>query len=329
MGESHRCGRQTAPTTPLSYSGYTSLGMEPMPLDRAIGVFRKWLAIPLESTFHTADDLHRLPPPPRPPGPVPVPAQRSAVITQGFATFELSPEARQEIIHAIRQPERLLLTIRQGSPKIPPFVLPVVFVISPLLTSAEREHLRRQQTAQLAYFDKCIGKTRAVLLQLTDEGANPLFILSILLRYALRGGTVFPSPRTARLSRSQFALGTPLPWLKPGGSPEPVRLTAQTTLAAPSPVRRRGPAGIGANVGMALLANHLQVATKRRGPHATEIAALFRVWGDNLSRLNRERVYRRIKRVQEEHSRDFHRLVLNEARQMPADRVFFERFAQS
>jgi hypothetical protein len=206
-------------------------------------------------------------------------------------------------------------------------VLPVVFVISTPLTSAEREHLRTRQAAQLAYFDTSIKETRGVLLRLTDEGASPLFILSILLRYARRGGTVFPSPRTARLSRSQFALGTPLSWLKPAASPEPVRFTAQTTLAALSPVRRRGPAGLGTNVGMALLANHFRVATKRRTPHAAQIAALFRVWGHNLDRLNRERVYRRIKRVQDEHARDLRQLVLDEARQMKSDQAFFERFA--
>lgn len=299
-----------------------------MPLDRAIGVFQKWLAVPLESMFRTEEELRRHPPPPRPPGSVRMPAG-SAVITQAFATFRLSAEARRETIHALRQPERLLLAMRQGSRRIPPFVLPIVFVFSTPLTSAEREHLRRQQSAQLAYFDTRIGETRAVLRQLTDDAANPLFILSILLRYARRGGTVFPSVQTAHLSRSQFALGTPLPWLRQAASPEPVRLTAETTSEAPSLVRRRGPAGIGANVGMALLANHFRVATKRRGPHAAEIAALFRVWGDNLGHLNREHVYRRIKRVRQEHSRDFRRLALAEARQLNPDQVFFERFAQS
>ncbi len=298
-----------------------------MPLDHATGAFRKWLAIPLESMFRTEEELGRLPPPPRPPGLGHVPEGRSAVITQAFATFGLSADARREIIETICQPERLLLTLRQGSSRIPPVVLPVVFVLGTPLASAEREQLRTQQSAQLTYFDTSIEETRGVLLQLTEEGANPLSILSILLRYARRGGTVFPRPRTARLSRSQFALGTPLSWLTPAASPEPVRFTAQTTLAAPSPVRRRGPASLGTNVGMALLADYFRVATKRRTPHAAEIAALFRAWGDHLDRLTREHVYRRIKRVQDEHPKDLRRLALDEARQLKPDQAFFERFA--
>ena len=80
---------------------------------------------------------------------------------------------------------------------------------------------------------------------------------------------------------------------------------------------------------MALLANHFHVATRRHRPHATEISALFRVWGRELSHLNREIVYRRLKRVRSEHETEFQQLALQEADQRTAELAFFERFAPS
>jgi hypothetical protein len=208
-------------------------------------------------------------------------------------------------------------------------MLPVIFVIPAPLTAVEGEQLRRQQTERLAYFDRCVARTQSDLLQLTTEGANPLWMLSILVRYASRTGTAFPSSRVAVLPRSRFAFETPLSWTKRGDVMEPVRLTGQEASSPPPPRLRRGPAGIGVNVGMALLANYLQVATRRHGPHATGIAALFQEWGPDLSPLNREIVYRRLKRLETSHAGELRRLVREEAQQMKAEQAFFARFAES
>ncbi len=297
-------------------------------LDRSTGSLRKWLATPLESMFATAEDLRRLPPPPRPAGSARPSAQGAILVTQAFATCEVSAESRPILINALHQPEYLVQSIRQASRTIGPMMLPVMFIIPAPLTLAEGEQLRRQQTERIAYFDRCIARTHSVLLQLTEEGANPLWILSILVRYASRTGTAFPSSRAAVLPRSRFAFETPLSWTKRGDGMEPVRLTGLEASSPQPPRPRRGPAGIGVNVGMALLAHHLHVATKRHGPHATEIAALFEAWGPDLSHLNREIVYRRLKRLETSHAGELRRLVREEAQQRNAEQAFFERFAE-
>jgi len=307
----------------------SSPGMESESLDRSIAAVRKWLAIPLESMVRTEQEFRRLSPPPRPKGPVPQPSNDSYLMTRGVPRQEIPAESRRAFIDALRQPERVVFSLRQGARQSGPIVLPMTFGVATPLTTAERAQLRSQQAAELERFDQCITETRGVLLQLATEGANPLFILSILLGYGSRSGTVFPSSQGTVLHRSQFALETPLAWLKPGAAMEPVRLTGATTSSPQRARRRRGPAGIGPNVGMALLAKHFRVATKRRQPHATEIATLFGVWGRDLRGLTREIVYRRIKRVEEQHAKEFHRLARDEAQQMDADRTFFERLVPS
>jgi len=232
------------------------------------------------------------------------------------------------VIDTISQPESVLLTVRQGRRTVGPIMQPVVFVISSPLTTAERDQLRRQQAAKVEQFDRCIAATRGVLLGLVKDGADPFFLLSILVRYASTPGTVFPSFQEAVLPRSRFAFQTPLSWVKPRQPLEPVRLTGWTPAPPPAPRKRRGPAGIGANVGMALLAHHLHAATKRGGPHATELAALFTVWGYDLRGLSREIVYRRITRVKQEHATEFRQLTRDDACHVNAERVFFKRFAR-
>ena len=308
--------------------GYTFPPMNPEDLDRAVAAFRTWLALPLESMFQTAEDLQGHPPPPKPTLSVQRSAPGEIVMTQGHGLREIPPEARRSVIDTISQPESLLLTVRQGRRTVGPIMQPVMFVISSPLTTAEREQLRRQQAATVEQFDRCIAATRGVLLGLVKDGADPFFLLSILVRYASTPGTVFPSFQEAVLPRSQFAFQTPLSWVKPHQPLEPVRLAGWTPAPSPAPRKRRGPAGIGANVGMALLAQHLHVATKRGGPHATELAALFTVWGRDLRGLNREIVYRRITRVKQEHATEFRQLTRDDARQVNAERVFFKRFAQ-
>ncbi len=307
----------------------SSLAMVSESLDRSIAAVRRWLAIPLESMVRTEQEVRRRSPPPRPKEPVPQPANDRYLMTRVVPWQEIPAESRRAFIDAFRQPERVVFSLHQGARQSGPIVLPMLFVVATPLTTAERAQLRSQQAAELERFDQCITETRDILLQLVTEGANPLFILSILLGYGSRSGTVFPSSQGAVLHRSQFSLETPLTWLKPGASTEPVRLTGATKSSPPRARRRRGPAGIGPNVGMALLAKHFRVATRRRQPHAAEIATLFGVWGHDLHRLNREIVYRRIKRVAEQHAKEFHRLAREEAQQLDADRAFFERLVPS
>ncbi len=302
--------------------------MEPEVLDRAIGAFRTWLTVPLESMFQTAEDLHGHQQPPMPPRSVHRPAHGGVLITRGCGLREIPPETRRSVIDAISQPESVLLSVRQGRRTVGPIMLPVVFVITGPLTTAERTQLRSQQAAAVERFDRCIADTRGVLLQLVQDGADPFFLLSILVRYASTPGTVFPSFQEAVLSRSRFAFHTPLSWVKPGQRLEPVRLAGWTPSPPSAPRKRRGPAGIGGNVGIALLAQHLHAATKRRGPHATELAVLFTVWGRDLRGLNREIVYRRIRRVKQEHLKELRQLTRDEACYVNAERVFFERFAR-
>ncbi len=298
-------------------------------LDRSIASLRTWLATPLESMFATAEDLRSAPPPPRSSPSEPLANNDVVRVTSACVTWEISAESRSAVIKAMNRPEYALHSLHQESRTLGPTILPIVVIIPTPLTAAEREQLGRQQAAELAYFDRCVLRTRDVLLQLTEEGAHPLWILSILVRYASRAGTVFPSSQVAVLPHSQFTFETPLSWTTPRDAMEPVRLRGHAASSPPSPRRRRGPEGIAVNVGMALLANHFHATTTRHGPHATDISALFRVWGRELSHLNREIVYRRLKRVQSEHATEFQQLALEEACQMTPELAFFERFAPS
>jgi hypothetical protein len=287
-------------------------------LTRAIAFHRATLATPVDDHFVTPEHLRQMPLPPEP-----APEWRQAgqfVITRAMCTVEVPAGERAPILAAVRWPLAAILTLRHGK-HIRPILAQEIYILSSPLTDSERTELRTRQDRQLRDFDACVAQTRPTLLRLAEDGADPLFVLSVLVRYMPIRGTEVPKGESIVFRSREFdvrVLGdrTPRP-LAPladwnGGRTDklPLRLdAAKTRPAQPRPPRRRGPAETAPSIGMALLAEHFATTTRHTRTHVSDIAALVRVWAPWIrgdAYLTGKHVYNRVRRIRE--SPDF-RLV--------------------
>jgi hypothetical protein len=284
-------------------------------LDRAVAFHRATLATPVEEHFMTQEQLQRMPPPPEP-----EPQWRDPtkfLITRVMMTVEVPVEARAEVISATRWPIAGIMTLRQMK-DVRNVLAPGFYILPSPLTDSERTELSVRQERQLRDFDESVTKTRLTLVRLAEIGADPLFVLSVLVRYMPMKGTEVPKDESVVLQSSDFGLRvlshqSPNPlaqladWDAGRINKIPLRLEAgKTRPAQPRRRRKPGPAEAAPSIGMALLAQPPTTAGRQAHIGSSEIADLVRVWAPWIrgdAYLVGKHVYNRIRRIRV--SRDF------------------------
>lgn len=298
--------------------GHPDAGSAVERLTQVLAFHRATLSTPIDDHFMTPEQLREMPLPPEP-----VPQRRQAgqfMITRAMCTLEVLAEERAPIFAAVRWPLAGIITLRQGK-RIRNVLAPGVYILSSPLTDSEQTELRTRQDTQLREFDYSASATRLTLLRLVEDGADPLVVLSVLVRYMSIKGTEVPRGQSVSLRSREFDLRalanhtrSPLAPLADWDAGRidklPFRLEGSKRIPsqARSP-RRPGPAEAAPSIGMALLADHFARTTRQRRSYAQDIAELVRVWagwirGDVY--LTGKHVYNRIRRIKE--SKEF-RLV--------------------
>lgn len=286
--------------------------------------FHRWtLATPVDDHFMTPEQMRQQMPLP----PEPAPQSRQAeqyLITRVTCTLEVPSEERGSIVAAARWPLAGIATLTQGTRTRDVLAAGVYLLPSPL-TDAERRALQARQDTQLREFAEAVANTRPILLRLTAEGADPLFLLSILVRYMPFRATEIPKGQSVSLHSGEFTLevlgdrgANPLAPLADWDASRidklPFRLAGSKRIPSKPPARRKpGPPEAGPSFAMALLADHLATTTRQRHSRAPVIAELLRGWAPWIrgeTYLTGKHVYNRIRRAK--HSPDFRRVAQDE-----------------
>lgn len=175
-------------------------------LTQAIAFHRATLSTPIDDHFMTPEQLREMPLPPEP-----GPQWRQAgqfMITRAMCTLEVLAGERAPILAAVRWPLAGIITLRQGK-RIRNVLAPGVYILSSPLTDSERTELHTRQATQLREFDDCTTQTRPTLLHLVEDGADPLVVLSVLIRYMPIRGTEAPRAQSVSLRSREFDC---VPW---------------------------------------------------------------------------------------------------------------------
>ncbi len=185
------------------------------------------------------------------------------------------------------------------------------------LSRPDIEKIVAKRKEDLHNFDQAVAASREALVSLTKNGADPVCIISVMIRYAwTRGTEVYPihgvsfQPKDfdlifpkGRNSLAEFEAAA-------SGKPVTASLKARKIIGAPTARRKKtGPAEAWQSTGMAVLDDYLTIATTR--PHHREIAELFSAWA--FSHLENKHVARRIYRVLAHHE-DFYKRRRHESR---------------
>lgn len=141
-------------------------------------------------------------------------------------------------------------------------------------TSEQRAEWGKARQERVERYDEAVRRTRPVLVRLTEHGADPLFILSVLVLFDRRS-TEPPRPR-----KVSFRLHAPSEAGHIGDVVVSLRPKGKWLPGEAGRPRKRGPAEAPATTGMALLAQHLRRATGR--PQFGRIADLARVWWPDI-----------------------------------------------
>lgn len=177
------------------------------------------------------------------------------------------------------------------------------------LNADELSGLAATQQKSIADFETAVQQSHPLLLELTEKGAEPVYVLSLLMRFETARGTEPPRVTTLTFRPQDFDLKLP------GGFPSqlhaldayarakpvPARLQASRTIfREPARPRKRGPEGVRVSAYMALLAYHFQETTGWHQYRA--IAALVSLWcpwlrGGGVA-LTAENVRRRVNRAE-------------------------------
>lgn len=310
-------------------------GTPPQRLAVAAAFWRMRLSAPMVTAFQTAQEFaRRTIPAPSDAQLIGVP-RKAFVVTQILCPMELSDVDRPALLASLRNAVDLegVFTLKQGR-RATLHLVRRLFLVSEPLTAREAEELSAHQAASLEEFERCLARTSDVLLKLTERGADPVYVLSVLIRYATRRGAEFPEGEQRRFPSADFVTVVPharhkppLAWTVSQKGALPLSLQAWQVVQPPVRRRRKpGPAETGLDAGMALLARHFEKVTERK--HAAEIAALFEVWGAAVLRapLTRILVYRRITRLKQRHGAELRQLVQSEAKWIQANSEALVRF---
>lgn len=300
-------------------------------LDRAIGFHRAMLATSIDDHFMTPEQLQMSPPP----EPAPQGARAGEfVITRASCTFEVPAEERAPILADVRWPLAGIITLQEEH--IRHILAPGIYILPSPLTDAERSALRTRQETQLREFDECVTKTRPVLLHLAQDGADPLFLLSVLVRYMPIRGTEAPRGQSISLQSHEFDVtllgdrsASPLAPLADWDAGRIDKLAlrlegAKRIPPQPHTPRRSGPAEAAPSLGMALLADHLATTTSHGRSHARDLAELVRVWVPwmrDVAYFTGKHVYNRVRRVKA--SKEFRRVAQEEEIRHRAEAVLY------
>ena len=302
-------------------------------LAHAIAFHRALLATPIDDHFMTPEQMRQRPLPPEP-----APQSRKTeqhLITRVTCTLEVPSEERRSILAAARWPLAAVATLAQGK-RTRTVLAPGVYLLSSPLTDAERQELQARQATQLREFDEGVAKTHPILLRFAEDGADPLFVLSVLVRYLHFTGTEIPEGQSVSLRSSEFDLEVPgdraanplaplADWDAGRIDKLPFRLAGSKRIPSkPQPRRRPGPPEAGPSFGMALLADHLATTTRQRQTRVTGIAELLRDWAPWIrgeTYLTGKHVYNRIRRVNQ--SKDFRRDAHEEKLRAQAEAVLY------
>ncbi len=280
-------------------------------LDGAIRFWRGTLAVPWASLFQTRDDFDRTQA-----AAVGRPKARGAaqrlrpgqfLVTGVSAAIELLDENRRAVVGGLDLPWLGVVPLKNHlTGDTHSLLIPITFIVSQPLSRAELEQLHARQAARVASYEAEVQQCYAVLLHLTEAGGDPLYILSVLLRFARQTGTSVPAKGIVTVGAPEFEHVMahrpgehPLAWIRSRRAGIPGRLQARKRVEVAAPTRRRtGPAEMGPTAAMALLAGHLRATSGR--PHWFNIADLFNVFAPQLRHagvLTREHVRRRVSRV--------------------------------
>ena len=301
-------------------------------LTQAIAFHRWTLATPIDDHFMTLEQMRQMSLPPEP-----APQSRNTeqyLITRVTCSFEVPAEERPSVLAAARWPLAGIVTLAQ-SKQIRTVLAAGVYIFSSPLTDAERRELRAGQDTQLREFDESVAKTHPILLRLAEAGVDPLFVLSVLVRYMPLKGTEVPRGPSVSLHSGEFNLAVlgdraanslaPLADWDAGRIDKlPFRLEGSKRISTePHRRRRPGPPEAGPSMGMALLADHF-ATTRQNRAHAATIAELLRAWAPWIrgeTYLTGKHVYNRIRRVRP--SKDFRRVAGEEKLRAQAEAALF------
>lgn len=287
---------------------------------------------PLDAFFVV--DVPRPAPPPRNPAPGPPPSPAIYEVRRLVAVRRIPDANRGALLTTVHSPLDLTFPfwLDEGRTRRS-LLLPVTCQLSTPLSVEERQALQQRQQAELEYFDNRFAATRGILLRLVDQGADPIRLLSLLLRYARQSETGFPQATSARFTGFDFHAvilhrRRELPLLEPLlRSDVPIQLEARTTVTPPPPRRRTGPPSTGVNLGMWLLSRHLKKRTRPGRPHLVEVAELFGRWGAQLDHElpdpTRARVWHRLARLERRCSRELRARTRDEANRAEAEAATF------
>ncbi len=270
-------------------------------LDRAIEASRTWLS-PRRVKWDMPARLEALAEASR---------EHAAAVRGGDAEAIQRTEAKvQQAHHRARELAGLVVTL-----DLPPKVRRKLGMPQ----SAEEELQGVDETAgrDRERLDALVREKRKIMLSLTREGANPTYILSVLIRYAEMRTAEFPGPLTilmpGKLS-TDYGLEAERPRPLLEGAPA-VRVTFKKDRRIPRRKKPRkpkpGPHELAVSAGMTLLYRHLRKTTG--SPRLKEIGVLFAAGGAHLRASTfGPSVYRRVRRLRTKYGKQFSRLVRHE-----------------
>ncbi len=255
-------------------------------LERAVAWWRAVLSVPFTSYVQTRDELARTTTaagePSRGPARERIESLQPGdlVVTGVTVACEVASADRQALLEHQDLP---WLTVAGFT--IPPTaeprwvgLVPVTFILADPLTPAEQARLSTRQAHCLAEFDARVHACRPTLLRLTAAGGDPTYVLSVLVRFAAKRGTTFPTKPAVRLEASDFEQ---VMTHRPGEHPLAWHTTRSPVLPSRLEARRRisptaGPLSIFSSMGPRLFRS---MGPPGPGPSRDGVPGLTRAGG--------------------------------------------------